>query len=149
MSKGGAVQQVFRPLIGAVEHAEWPKEVALHCAAKIAGADFETSFVFVALGAIDAAGEVCQDGLEVKVAFSGVKEFFAGIEVDLQRVSGGTPVLKSARMREDVAGGDLVEARIVFDETPGNVLGKRCVEGQCAVIDLLENGVSENGFADR
>ena len=47
-----------------------------------------------------------------------------------------------------MAGGDLVETWIVFDEAPGDVFGKRWVERECAFVAELEDGVGENGFAD-
>lgn len=148
VTESGAFRRAFTPLEGAVSHAEGAKEVTLHVIIEVGGADFEASFVFVALSAVDAAGEVGKDGLKIEVAFAGVEEFFAGVEVDFQWISRAAPILKSAGMGEDVAGGDAVETWIVFNEAPGDVFGKRCVERECAFVAELENGVGENGFAD-
>ncbi len=50
-------------------------------------------------------------------------------------------------MAEDVAGGDLVEARIAVEEAGLRIVGERLVERDLAGLDQLHHGIGEDRLA--
>jgi hypothetical protein len=97
------------------------------------------------------AGEARDGRGEVDEALARVAEPLAGREVNLERrLAAGPPVGEAGGVREDVAGGDLTEARVVADVVvAGEVVRERRVEVELAGVDELQDGVGEDGLGER
>ena len=61
----------------------------------------------------------------------------------------GSPVLKSARVREDVARRDQVQARIPLEKSSGSVLRERRIETEHALLAQLHDRVRKDCLAHR
>jgi hypothetical protein len=92
--------------------------------------------------------QVRQNGLQVAVGFTGVRELLARREVDLERLFPCPPVLEARGVREHVAGGDEVQTRISFEVPLRGVFRQRRVETDHSVLAQFHDGVGEHRLAD-
>ena len=135
--------------IAARGHPEWDEEVRLHVRLEVGRANLDATFERLAILRIHMAGQMCYDGLQVAVAFAGIVPALAWREMNLQRVSLGSPVLESAGVREDVACRDQIQARITLEKSISGVLGEGRIEIEYALLARLHDDVGEDSFAHR
>src|SRR5688572_11393089 len=110
MAAGHVPGERLSPEIPRPVHTKRCKEIGFHVRVEVGGTHVKIGLEATTLSWIHVTGEICHHGLQVEITFAGVHPFLAGIEVNLQRLVPGTYVLKTGRMRKDVASGNQIQS---------------------------------------